>query len=441
MRKLIFLGLAQVLLLLGGCGGGSGTMVGSGGTTGKGSGSGSGPTPNVVVMTVDSGPSSSSTSGYDVDTPFITVTVCAPGSTTNCQTIDHVEVDTGSYGLRIISSVMTSTLAAALQPELGTGGNPLVECTQFIDGFSWGPVKTADVQIAGELASAVPMQVIGDPGFQNEIPTACSGTGPEEDTVAEFHANGILGVGPFGDDCGSGCASMPANTFYYTCPANGTGTGSCGGVAVSEPEQVTNPVVAFQADNNGVIVKLPAIPEPGGSATATGSLIFGIGTQGNNGLGSATVLTSDPSSGDITTTYKGTSLAHSYFDTGSNAFYFDDSSIPTCPSTGSGSGTSSNSWFCPTTELSLSATNTGRNGMMSTVNFQIANANTLFSTYQGNTALDDLGATAGDESAYCPSSATDCAFDFGLPFFFGRTVFVAISGANTEGGPGPYFAY
>jgi len=440
VRKLILLGLAQALLLLSGCGG-SGTVVGSAASTGKGSGTGSGggQTSNVVVMTVDAGPDVTATSGYDVDTPFITVTVCAPASTTNCQTIDHVEVDTGSYGLRIISSVLTPSLASALHQELATGGNPLVECTQFIDGFSWGPVKTADVQIAGELASNVPMQVIGDPSFQNEIPAACSGTGPEEDTVAEFHANGILGIGPFGDDCGGGCASTAANTFYYTCPANGTGTGSCGGVAVTEPEQVTNPVVSFQTDNNGVIVQLPAIPDPGGAPTATGSLIFGIGTEGNNGLGSAIVLTSNPSTGDITTTYNGMPLAYSYFDTGSNAFYFDDNSIPTCPS--SGSGTSSSTWFCPTTELSLSATNTGRNGMVSTVNFQIANANMLFSTYQGNTALADLGASAGDESGYCPNSATDCSFDFGLPFFFGRNVYVAIAGANTEGGPGPYFAY
>jgi hypothetical protein len=33
--------------------------------------------------------------------------VCVPGSTSDCQTIDHVLVDTGSTGLHLIGSVLT----------------------------------------------------------------------------------------------------------------------------------------------------------------------------------------------------------------------------------------------------------------------------------------------------------------------------------------------
>ena len=33
------------------------------------------------------------------------------------------------------------------------------------------------------------------------------------------------------------------------------------------------------------------------------------------------------------------------------------------------------------------------------------------------------------------------AFDWGLPFVFGRHVFTAIELQNTPAGPGPYFAY
>src|SRR5581483_4851475 len=266
---------------------------------GSGNGNGGGGTQpaNVVTMTVDDGPDP--TAGYDVDTPFVTVTICAPGSTTNCQTIDHVEVDTGSYGLRIISSVLSQypTLAAALQPENGGGGNPIVECTQFADGFSWGPVKIADVEVGGESAKSVPMQVMGDPAYENEIPTACSSTGTEEDTLSTFGANAILGIGPFADDCGSGCANAPSNGWYYTCPANGSSTSACTGAAVTQPQQVTNPVAEFQTDNNGEIIEMPSVAE--GAAGASGTLIFGIGTESNNSVNAKTILTANSSYGDV----------------------------------------------------------------------------------------------------------------------------------------------
>ena len=150
-------------------------------------------TVNTVSVIVDEGPSNQS-----VNTLFTSVTVCVPGSTTNCQTIDHIQVDTGSYGLRILAPVLTLTLPV----ETLANGNSLAECTKFVDGFSWGPVVTADLQIAGETAKSLPVQVIGDSRFTN-IPSECSGTGgTEEDTVSTFGANGILGVGPFELDCG-----------------------------------------------------------------------------------------------------------------------------------------------------------------------------------------------------------------------------------------------
>ena len=33
------------------------------------------------------------------------------------------------------------------------------------------------------------------------------------------------------------------------------------------------------------------------------------------------------------------------------------------------------------------------------------------------------------------------SFAWGLPFFFGRTIFTAIEGQTTPGGVGPYFAF
>jgi len=97
--------------------------------------------------------------------------------------------------------------------------------------------------------------------------------------------------------------------------------------------------------------------------------------------------------------------------------------LPLCPD---GSG-----FYCPTTTPAPSfiATNHGSNGASSVVNFSVANEQTLFST--NNAALNDLG---GDNSP-------PPAFDWGLPFFFGRTVFTGIEGQSSPGGTGPYLAY
>jgi Protein of unknown function (DUF3443) len=409
VRKIVLLALIQ-LIFLAACGGG-----GSGGSGGSGIAQ---PAANVVSMLVSTGPQG--TQGT-FNTPFITVTVCAPGSTTNCQTIDHIEVDTGSYGLRIISSVLNSTLLAALPLETTPPLNQaIVECTMFGDGFSWGSMRTGDLEISSEKAAGIPMQVIGDPAYTN-IPTDCSNTGAAENDVASFGANGILGVGPFIQDCGTGCSDMTQTpSWYWSCPSN---NGACSAVQVPLNQQATNPVTAFSADNNGVILELPSITDAGALMT-TGALVFGIGTQSNNMLGSATVLTTDPLQGFITTTYKNKSYPDSFIDSGSNLYYINDSSITTC-------SIASQSFFCPGSEQNLSATNVGANNAQSNITFLIANANSVFNANPTFVSFDNVGAPNSDANG----------MDFGLPFFFGRFVYTAIEQHNTAGGMGPYFAY
>ncbi len=364
---------------------------------------------NVVPVTVDSGPSGNST-----NTLHTTVTVCVPGSTTECQTIDNVEVDTASFGLRILAPVLTLSLPVASASD----GNSLVECTQFVDGYSWGPVASADVKIAGESASSVPVQVIGSSSFAT-VPATCSSTGPAEDTVAQFGANGILGIGVFTQDCGTGCVNSAASGFYYSCSQT-----TCSPIAAPLVSQVANPVPRFTTDNNGSILVLPGVAADG-AATVSGSLIFGIDTESNNASGTQTVLTLDQN-GNFTTVYKGTTLSASFIDSGTNGIFFDDSTIPVC--------TSSNfsGFYCPTSTLSLSATLTGQNNVSTTVDFSIANAQTLATNNPTFTAFASLG------GGYPTATST---FDWGLPFFYGRRVATAIQGYTTSVATGPYVAF
>lgn len=411
--------LAVILLIVfvsfcGACGGGGGnsspvvpTAVPTTVTTAAPSTT---PTPvpsgsNTQPIEVDGGPE-----GNYINGPFTSITVCVPG-TSNCQSIPNVLVDTGSYGLRILGSALTLPL-----PAQTSGGNAVAECAFFVDSFTWGPVATADVEIAGEVANNVPLQIVGAPGFLSP-PTECTNTGlTAADTSAALGANGLLGIGPLIQDCGSACASDSANAAeYFVCTSS-----TCSVTAQSLATQVQNPVALFSGDNNGVAVSLPAIGAAG-APTVSGSLIFGIGTRSNNGVGSATVYTLN-SVGDFTTVYGGISY-DSVLDTGSSALFFltpGVTGIPEC--TGETAGL-----YCPPTTLSLSAQNIGTNRASGTVTFNIANANSLLST--SNFAFNDLGGIASN------------FFDWGMPFFFSREVFVAIEGQETPSGPGPYYAY
>ena len=378
---------------------------------------------NVQPIVVDAGPAPQTF--LAVNEAFVTVTVCVPGTTT-CQTIDHVQVDTGSSGLRLLSSASGGELALTLPNEPDSSGNPLLECALFGSGYAWGNVAQADITVAGEIASSAPVQVIIPSTSSPGVPLSCSSQTTQPnlgDSVSALGANGILGVGLFQQDCGLACttANRTIPNVYYDCRSFG-----CNPTYVTLAQEVTNPVTLFAEDNNGVLIQLPAVPN-GGALNPSGSLIFGIGTQANNGLGNATVYTvpdSGTNAGDITTTFNGKSYPASFIDSGSNGIFFLDpvtTGIPQCAQP-------YNPWYCPVRSPDdLSAVNQGANGNQGTVNFAIEDATTVFSG--SNTAFSTLGAPF-------PGS-----FDWGLAFFFGRNMFTAIENMSTPGGPGPYYAY
>jgi hypothetical protein len=370
---------------------------------------------NEVAVIVDAGPNNSS-----VNTLFTTVTVCVPGSTTTCQTIDHVQVDTGSFGLRLLAPVLTLSLPVTTASD----GNSLVECTQFVDGYSWGPIALADIQVGGEMASSVPIQVIGSSTFAT-VPANCSATGTAEDTVAAFGANGILGIGVFEQDCGTNCAPPnSANTFYYSCSAS-----ACVEIAVPLNNQVLNPIRLFTTDNDGSILVLPGVTAPG-TTTLTGSLIFGIDTQSNNASGSETVLAVD-GIGDFTTVFNTQMLTQSFLDSGTNGIFFDDTALTLC------SDPNFKGFYCTTGSQSFTATLTGTNNTSITESFTVDNAQTLSTSNPTFSVLPTLAGTFSTAT----SSNTSNTFDWGLPFFYGRRVATAIENQRTAVGTGPYVAF
>ncbi|MFL9870690.1 DUF3443 family protein [Paraburkholderia megapolitana] len=409
MRKIIWLaavaGLCAGLTACGGGGGSnnssssgnSGTNTGTGTSTGTSSNAA-----NTVQITVS--PAGGNVRNY----PMVSVTICAANSSasSNCSTVNNVLVDTGSYGLRIFASQIPSATLSGM-PNVATT-QTMAECTGFGSGDTWGTVRAADIKMSGEIATNLPIQVIQDSSLAASMPSGCT-TGPSINTPSVLGANGILGIGAAQSDLGAGT--------YFSC----SGT-SCTRTNPTNTQVIANPVVLFPNDNNGVIVEFAQVPDSG-AATATGTLVFGIDTQSNNALAGtgATILPTD-GNGNMAVSFNGTSYpagsSGAFLDSGSNGIFFNDPSL----------STDSNTFFTPSSTLAMSAVLTAANSTSATVQFNVANADSLFNT--GNYAFNNLAGAA-------PSG-----LDLGMPFFYGKNVYQGIAGtASTGGGTGPYVAY
>ena len=118
----------------------------------------------------------------------------------------------------------------------------------------------------------------------------------------------------------------------------------------------------------------------------------------------------------LTTSFNGTNNIEGIIDSGSNAYFFADSQLTQC--TGGNAP-----FYCPGSTQTLTATNSGGSAMTA-ISFQIANFSTLAASMFY--AYDDVGGAA-------PTVNGTSYFDWGLPFFYGRTVYTIIGGASVAG--------
>jgi membrane-bound inhibitor of C-type lysozyme len=359
---------------------------------------------NVMSLTVNG---SNCAAGSYVNKPCVSVTICTTNNS-NCQTINDILLDTGSYGLRLFKSVITVPITP-----ITSGSNTLAECVQFGDGSSlWGTVDSANVILGNEPAVTVPIQVVDSTYGTRSSQCSNASTSPSDGGF-----NGILGVGFFPYDCGgsnNSCATNANNHFYYSC-----NNGTCSATTASLSNQVHNPVPFLPTDNNGLILSLPSV-STSGAAYANGYVILGVGTETNNQPSGVTAYTANSSDGDFKTNFNGSSYG-AFIDSGSNAIYFDDSSLTDC------SRYQMPDFYCPDAETSLSATTVGTNAAQSIIPFQVQNVETLLQG-GGNVFSNITG--KGDE-----------IFDWGLPFFLGRNVYLGFDEKSSSLGSNTYWAY
>ncbi|VWM12172.1 DUF3443 family protein [Burkholderia lata] len=403
-RWLGVLGLAAATAVLvtacgGGDGGGGGSSSGNNGNTGNGGSDGN--SGSTAVITVNAGVANV------INIPTVSLKVCAPG-TSNCQVVNNVLVDTASYGLRLVGSAVSGVLGSL--PQVTSGGAPVAECGKFVSSYTWGSVRTVDLSIGSEQASSLPVQIIGDLGTTN-VPSSCTNGGASANSASALGANGILGIGPAPVDCGTTCAtSTSTNNNYYACP-NGDNA-NCAVALVPVAQQVANPVHRF-ADSSGVSVSMPTISN-NGQASATGTLTFGLPD-----LTGKTVMTST-TTGDVNATFLGRNVT-AFFDTGSNAYFFNDSSQTAC--------SKNTQFYCPSASTTYSATLTGQNGVSGTVSMPVVNADSLFSN-PSTFAFNDIAGPFGSSSW----------LDVGMPHFYGKTIYFGMD-KTASGGAAPFVAF
>jgi hypothetical protein len=419
------LAVVMAVAALAGCGGGSSSTPITITPT---------PTPvaNSVSVAVDAGPANSA-----INSAYVTVKVCNTGGTTNCATIPDVQVDTGSSGLRILASAPgVSTLT--LKP-VSANGTPVYECLEYASGnYLWGPVEQAGVAMAGESAPNVPIQIITSGDAPSSVNCASSG-GSNLDTSTALEANGILGIGPAQQDCGLLCTASPVAPYYWLCSSS---TSCSSPAAVPTATQVSNPVIFFGSDNNGVTLTMNALGTSGGAASGSGTLYCGVGTQTDNAVaGSAKAygLSANVFGGheyiSAQAVYNNVTYP-AYVNSAENIlFVLDAATLAAAPAGAGITGCPTTIFYCPSSPVNLPINFEDASGDAAQINLSIGNGTDL---YNSSVAVAG-GANAAFNNLAGGAALTTDEVILGMPFFYGRTVYIGIAGEVPPSGvPGSF---
>src|SRR5262245_53022031 len=228
-------------------------------------------------------------------------------------------------------------------------------------------------------------------------------------------------------DTGSSGLRVLASALTIPLPQQTGGSGvpvaECGQFADGftwGPVQMADITLAGeQASNTPIqVIGAPAFSSVPSGCSNTGSPENTLADLGANGI--LGVQTTDPG-GNFTTVFNGQAYSSSFIDSGSNGLFLLDSGatgLPLC--------SDAPDFYCPPTLSEFSATNRGVNGISIPVPFHIGDVDALNETF---TAFSEIGGPNPGQ------------VDWGLPFFYGRTVFLAIEGQSAPGATGPYWAY
>lgn len=419
--KKTFCGALLVALALVGCGGGggsssTGTNSSNQSSQGANNGAGGGGNPastanNTVTVTVNGGKYSGGT--YNVmNSPMVSVTLCQH-NTSNCVTIPDILVDSGSSGLVLNAAAIPSSFNLPAET-VQSDGNPIGACTEYGGGIAWGPMVTADVQMAGETAESVPVEIAGGSSSSfAAAPSACSDYGTLFSSSYSMGANGILGI------AGDYNISY-TGTNYYDCTSTTCGSSA---IAPDSTQTLTGVIGKFASDNNGAILSFPAITG-NGAASMTGTLTFGLNTQSNNQTANVPMV-NGLSNSSMEAQYNNENMI-AILDSGSSNEILSSAPMSTCIVSGY-----SVTWFCPSSDTTQNTSfvyQGSGGGTPLNVTFTVGNAQTLL-TQSGSTTNYAIPNLAEEDELFSSQY-----LDLGMSFLYGHTLYI---GYPLNGAPNP----
>lgn len=344
--------------------------------------------------------------GNGTNVPYITIKICKPGvvpvNTEYCQVIDHVMIDTGSFGLKINQSALSGDFTSSLPTLNDINNNPVYTCAQYGSGYMFGSDNYADIYISGEKARNMPIQIIND-GNQSNLPIQCTSTG-KFNNLANYGAKAILGINP--------SVYLSNDSFDNFTFINNQYQQIMGSSDIIESINV-NPIVGFGVDNNGIIFNLPTVTS-NQNVNIYGEIIFGLDTKINNLVNANEVISAaqggqfyaqniSPTAGEST---------EAIIDTGTNGFMFA-ADLAVCHGT---------NIYCPSSTTDWVTKVFGVNGLtQSNITQQISNS------VSRNQIAPFMGLIRPNSQGII----------YGMPFLFSKTVFMSFESTQTALGTGP----
>lgn len=281
------------------------------------------PIPNQVPISIGSG-----MNGDGINTMYISLTVCTNNSGTNCQTVDHIILDTGSFGVKINKSALPESFVLSLPRVTTNAGNEVYACNTFGSGYVFADEHYAVLNLAGTMTSNVILQVIENSPTA-EIPDSCVAKGPFDD-FANFGANGIIGVNP--------AITLSNSSLLLYKNINGIYEQLTNNEESNLPILNQNPLPSLTTNNNGFVVSIPPVPQ-NTNTNVNGTLILGINTETNNKITSQTNLVV-ASESDLSVVCNSAcfyskinnpeSTIPAVFDSGTNGWVFMSNTLPQC---------------------------------------------------------------------------------------------------------------